>query len=378
MQLNKFIPLVKIDEGTHTVWGLATAEIPDKTGEICDYEATKKSYQSWSREALEKTTAAGQEPSFGNVRLMHQLEVAGKVTKLEFRDDVKQVWLASQPANDEIWKLLKGGFLTGYSQGGDYLWKRRDGKYTRYAAKITEVSYVDNPALGDATFTYVKADGSMELRKFANKIQRAGTPAIKGVIMPELENTGALEHLQKAKEAIEAQHAATLEHLNKCVEFVSQAEEMQKSAAKAAADADKKKSKEADKAMADCDEAEKAKAKKAKEDDDDADDKKKAAKAEVSDLAKATQFDSVLKGMQDQFAEFMTNLSKTLEAPKAVSGAGRAVSKTEDNGGGAQKGQASGVVFKAQAAAGALKTSDEFEKAMQAAFASGTPLGAAV
>jgi hypothetical protein len=401
MQLQKFVPLVKIDESTHTVWGLVTAEVPDKTGEICDYEATKKSYQSWSREALEKTTAAGQDPSLGNIRLMHQLEIAGKATKIEYRDDMKQIWLATTPANDQVWKMIKGGFITGYSQGGDYLWKKQQGRHTRYAATINEVSYVDNPCLGDATFAYVKADGSTELRKFVTRtehpiatmlrtgldlfkatpkaIHKAGTPAFKGVIMPDLEKTGAIEHLQKAKEAFVANHATALEQLEKCITLVGEAEQMNKSAAKAAEDTEAAKAKMADDK---CD-ADKAKKADADGDGNEDDDKKKKKSEKTADgaLAKAQQdqFAGVLKGMQDQFAAFMTKLGESLEAPKAVSGAGRLVTKAQDNGAKADDKQTSGApVFKAQQAASGLNASEDFEKAMKAAFASGTPIGASL
>lgn len=179
MELTKFFPLVKIDETTHTVYGLVTAEVPDKAGEICDYEAAKKAYSEWSNAFLEKTTAAGQEPSLGNIRLMHNVELAGKATKLEFKDDAKQIFLATQPVNEEIWQLVKGGFVTGFSHGGNYTFKKADGKYTRYGLKLVEVSYVDNPCLEEATFTYVKADGSMELRKFAPKAAPEAVPETK-------------------------------------------------------------------------------------------------------------------------------------------------------------------------------------------------------
>jgi len=148
-------------------WGIVTSEVPDKENEICSYADAKKAYKKWSEDFLEKTTAAGQEPSMGNIRIMHGLQIGGKVIKLEFKDEEKQVWLGTQPATDEVWKLIKGGYITGLSHGGRYLWKKEVGEYTRYAPEISEVSYVDNPANPDASFAYVKADGSMELRKFA-------------------------------------------------------------------------------------------------------------------------------------------------------------------------------------------------------------------
>lgn len=166
-QFRKFVQLMKVDEENHMTWGIVTSEVPDKENEICSYTDAKKAYKKWSDDFLEKTTAAGQEPSMGNIRIMHGLQIGGKVIKLEFKDDEKQVWLGTQPANEEVWKLIKGGYITGLSHGGRYIWKKADGDYTRYAPEISEVSYVDNPANGDASFAYVKADGSREIRKFA-------------------------------------------------------------------------------------------------------------------------------------------------------------------------------------------------------------------
>lgn len=163
----KRFALLKVDEQAHMVWGIAASEAPDSDDEICDYTAAKAAIKKWSDETLAKTTSAGQDPSLGNIRVMHQLQVGGKAIKIEYRDDSKEVWLGSEPANDDVWHLLKGGFLTGYSIGGGYAWKRPEGSHVRYAPEIGEVSYVDRPANPDASFAYVKADGTTELRKFA-------------------------------------------------------------------------------------------------------------------------------------------------------------------------------------------------------------------
>ncbi len=149
------------------VWGIVTSEAPDHDKEICDYPAAKAAIQKWSDDTLAKTTAAGQDPSLGNMRVMHQLQIGGKAIKIEYRDDSKQVWVGSEPADENVWHLLKGGFLTAHSIGGNYAWKKADGDYTRYAPTINEISYVDKGSNPEATFAYVKADGTTELRKFA-------------------------------------------------------------------------------------------------------------------------------------------------------------------------------------------------------------------
>jgi hypothetical protein len=167
-KFSKFVRLVKIEDEGHKVYGIATSEVPDKDNEIADYEASKKAFQLWSEDFVAKTSASGQDLSLGNVRLMHGLTIAGKVTKLICKDMEKQIWIESTPCDDTIWNLIKGGFITGYSMGGSYAWKRKEGEFQRIAPTIAEVSYVDNPCNPEASFAYVKTDGSVEMRKFAD------------------------------------------------------------------------------------------------------------------------------------------------------------------------------------------------------------------
>jgi len=204
-ELLKYFPLVKVDESTHTVYGLATCEETDKEGEICDYDGAKKAYQEWSKEAQDSTTAAGQGISLGNIRYMHRLIMAGKATKINFDDARKQIWLESTPAppmsteDPDVWPLLRDGFLRGYSQGGKYVSRvcndcRKDisGNFcqhcnkrvdVRYIPTISEVWWVDNPCLKQATFVLVKSDGSTELKKFAG----AALPTAVGYIPSEIQ-----------------------------------------------------------------------------------------------------------------------------------------------------------------------------------------------
>src|SRR5271157_4880109 len=162
-ELEKYFPLLKVDEKTHTAYGISTCEKEDKDGEICDYIGAKKAYQDWSAEAQESTTASGQDVSLGNIRYMHKLIIGGKATKLKFDDERKQIWLETTPApplskeDPDIWPLLEGGFLRGYSQGGTYISRKCDDCRTdisgnfcekckkravvRYIPSISEVSY---------------------------------------------------------------------------------------------------------------------------------------------------------------------------------------------------------------------------------------------
>jgi hypothetical protein len=182
-EFRKFIQFTKVEEATRTVYGIATAELPDKDGEICIYADTKPYYQSWSAEAATATSAAGQEISLGNIRLQHGLDIGGKVTGIDYDDANKAIKIRSTPRTDEIWKDLVAGMYTGYSQGGRYIYRncnecgiaipsgtwcsKCDKKVLiAYAAAPAEVSYVDSPCLGAAHFEFVRANGTTEVRKF--------------------------------------------------------------------------------------------------------------------------------------------------------------------------------------------------------------------
>ncbi len=134
-EFRKFIAFAKVDEATHTMGGIATS-------------------------------AAGQSPSLGNVRLQHRSEVGGKVTKIDYKDDQKAIWVEASPVSEEVWEMIKQGYYTGWSVGGKILKTKKEGKYTRFWFSLSELSAVDNPANPDATFAFVRADGSIELRKF--------------------------------------------------------------------------------------------------------------------------------------------------------------------------------------------------------------------
>ena len=195
----KFVPFVKMvenEDGRHMAYGIATSEDVDKDREICDYGDTAPQYKIWSDEIHKATTNAGQEPSLGNIRIQHSLEMGGKVVKLDFEPGKQQVWIGAEPKNEEIWDQLRRGFFSGFSQGGKYLYRKcnvckasmPEGHYcskckkdvvVRYAARISEVSLVDNPCLeqahfafvkglmADKQFAYVDGAGSTALRKFA-------------------------------------------------------------------------------------------------------------------------------------------------------------------------------------------------------------------
>jgi hypothetical protein len=90
--LNLFMPLTKVDVESRTVHGVATAEAPDRAGEICDYDSTKPYFEAWSAEA--QTASNGK--SLGAVRAMHQRIAAGKLTEIAFDDQGKQILVTAE------------------------------------------------------------------------------------------------------------------------------------------------------------------------------------------------------------------------------------------------------------------------------------------
>lgn len=158
-----FVPLTKVDEEQRLVFGTITEEVVDQAGEMMDYEKSKGHFKKWS----DDIHAASGGLSKGNVRVMHGLTVAGKLTELEFNDDDKSIEVCAKVVDDAEWNKVVEGCYTGFSVGGKYgkKWNAKDdeGKtIKKYEAIPNEVSLVDNPCVKTATFSLVKADGAEE------------------------------------------------------------------------------------------------------------------------------------------------------------------------------------------------------------------------
>ena len=172
--LDLFLPLAKVDLDQRIVTGVATAEQPDRAGEICDYASSKPYFEKWSSGAL----AASRGKSMGAVRAMHGKVAAGKLTDIAFDDDAKRVVVAAKIVDDDEWNKVLEGVYTGFSQGGRYVkrWTDPETGLTRYTADPQEISLVDLPCLPDATFEVVK-DGVVEKRAFARRPAAPPDPA---------------------------------------------------------------------------------------------------------------------------------------------------------------------------------------------------------
>lgn len=157
-----FVPLTKVDEEQRLVYGTITQEILDKSGEMMDYEKSKPHFEKWSNDIHEASGGL----SKGNLRVMHGLTVAGKLTELEFNDNDKTIEVCSKVVDDSEWNKVLEGCYTGFSVGGKYgkKWNEViDGNTVKkYEAIPNEVSLVDNPCVPSATFALVKADGVEE------------------------------------------------------------------------------------------------------------------------------------------------------------------------------------------------------------------------
>jgi len=174
--LNFFIPLSKADAAQRLVYGYATAERPDRAGEICDYASTKPLYEQWSADCAK---ASGGK-SLGNVRAMHGKVAAGKIAAIDFNDDEKRIEIAAHIVDDAEWRKIEEGVYTGFSQGGAYVKRWPDADHpelTRYTAQPSEISLVDLPCLPEASFELLRADGAREMRKFVTGDVSEPTPS---------------------------------------------------------------------------------------------------------------------------------------------------------------------------------------------------------
>jgi hypothetical protein len=162
--LRLFIPITKVKVDQRLVYGTATAELPDRDGEICDYGTTRPLYQKWSDEIAKATDGK----SFGNVREMHGNNAAGKLTSIAFDDPGRKIEVCAKVVDDSAWNKVLEGVYTGFSQGGRYVKRWRDDStgLMRYTAEPIEISLVDLPCLPEATFDVIKADGVVEQRHF--------------------------------------------------------------------------------------------------------------------------------------------------------------------------------------------------------------------
>ena len=155
--------ITKVDVAKREVWGRAVEEVLDKSNEIFDYKSSVPLFRAWSAD-FDKATDG---KSLGNIRAMHGKTAAGKVIALDCSDANLCIDIGVKVVDDNEWAKVVEGVYTGFSIGGSYVKKWKDGKATRYTASPSEISLVDNPCVPTAMFSLVKADGTTEDHLFA-------------------------------------------------------------------------------------------------------------------------------------------------------------------------------------------------------------------
>jgi hypothetical protein len=191
-----FVPILKVDASRREVYGVMAEETRDRSGEVFDYTSSKPYVQAWSEE-IERATAG---KSVGNVRGQHGKIAAGKLVSITFDDAAKRIPVVAKIVDNNEWEKVVAGVYTGFSIGGSYVKKWEDGGATRYTAKPSEVSIVDNPCMYGATFQLVKANGAFEYRGFA------GAPSSESIGMSKLQRL--IAEAAKAVDEYVARNAA--------------------------------------------------------------------------------------------------------------------------------------------------------------------------
>ena len=158
----------KVDEARREVWGIATAEVPDKQRDIVDFDASVRAFRAWG----------------GNVREQHnKLKTVGKAIAIEPLPDQKAirvgVFLSRSADGEDAWTKVREGILTGFSIGGTVKSQRPEivksggfnslpQTYNRITGyDLGELSLVDNPACPVAKFDLVKANAGGQLHATA-------------------------------------------------------------------------------------------------------------------------------------------------------------------------------------------------------------------
>jgi hypothetical protein len=165
--MNFIIPLAKIDEEKRLIIGRAAQETPDNAREIMDYATAKPAFEKWSKSFEDASGGL----SKGNLRVMHTKTVAGKLVDLAFDDAAMAIDVVAKVVDENEWQKCLQGVYTGFSVGGSYLKKWKDGDLTRYTPHVTELSLVDNPCIPTARFAELqKADGVVEQLRLVGHI----------------------------------------------------------------------------------------------------------------------------------------------------------------------------------------------------------------
>lgn len=212
-----FAKVIKTEENGREIFGWATLERVDKSGEIADFEGTVKAFEKWSNETEQRTGGK----SKGNVRLMHQPIAVGKTiswkpSETTIQDEegnsktVKGIWVGAYipPTKPDVIRDIDEGILSAFSIGGSYQkrWWDEGAQAFRFIPELSEYSLVDNPCVEGASVEQViqKADvpwAQKEGETMDEEVSKNSTPkGGENTIMKGENNAMELEQLTKAAE----------------------------------------------------------------------------------------------------------------------------------------------------------------------------------
>jgi Caudovirus prohead serine protease len=89
------------------------------------------------------------------LRVMHQLIAAGKVTKAALTS--KGLYITAKVVDDDAWKKVKEGVLSGFSVGGKVTGRDPNNSKIITGIRLDEISLVDRPQNPDAVIDVIKA-----------------------------------------------------------------------------------------------------------------------------------------------------------------------------------------------------------------------------
>jgi hypothetical protein len=182
--------ICKIDEEQRMVWGYASTEAVDQSGEVIKKDAIQEALDDYMQ--------------FANIREMHQLSAVGVAKEAQVDD--KGLYIGAKVVDDNAWTKVIEGVYRGFSVGGKV--KARDSKNKKVITKLSlsEISLVDRPCNPEAVFDVFKAEGidmdpNQEAAATSPELatQPAGDPAVETA---ETTKAGAAQ--EAAPEAVQA------------------------------------------------------------------------------------------------------------------------------------------------------------------------------
>lgn len=155
----------KLNALTGEFVGVMTSETPDEDREIMDFEQSRPYFEDWSDTAFKRSGGK----SYGNLREMHGLTAAGKLTRPPvFDTKTKKILVQGLIVDPIAMRKANEGVYVGLSIGGRYVDRYPDPDnpgFTRYVADPTELSLVDSPNNPDATMELIGPTGTTKFVK---------------------------------------------------------------------------------------------------------------------------------------------------------------------------------------------------------------------